>query len=121
MGYYYSLRGLRYTNEKDIPNNYLDIQLKKKSSYQHQIPAKHPSGAKSCLHTKPFLDNKEEMRANNECPIKCLDQPSCLIRSGNFDDVKLGELGSDQALNGTYNRGPQFSIQRWHVGDKRGK
>jgi len=28
--YYYSLRGLRYTSEKDIPNNYLDIQLKKK-------------------------------------------------------------------------------------------
>jgi len=103
--YYYSLRGLRYTSEKDIPNNYLDIQLKKKSSYQHQISVKYPSGAKSCLATS--LDSKKEMLDNKEsCPIDCLDTPSPLIMTGKFDDVKLEELGSDRMRD----REAQFNV-----------
>jgi len=114
--YYYSLRGLRYTDEKDIPNNYLDIQLKKKSSYPHQIPVKYPLEAKSCLQTN--LDSKKEMLDNKESyPRECLDNPSLLIMPGKSDDVKLEELGSDRMRH----KEAQFSMQRWHAGDNRGK
>lgn len=78
---------------------------KKKSSYQHQISVKYPSGAKSCLATS--LDSKKEMLDNKEsCPIDCLDTPSPLIMTGKFDDVKLEELGSDRMRD----REAQFNV-----------
>jgi len=112
--YYYALRGLRYTNENQIPKNYLDIQLKKKSNRQERIPFQHPCEAELCSQTRPFqVDEKEMLDDHKEASSTAsFAGVSPVNRSGMFDDQKLREFGNDQAQRKEYNRERQFSITR---------
>jgi len=112
--YYYALRGLRYTHENEIPENYLDIQLKKKSNRRQRIPLQHNSEAELCSRAKPVqYDEKDIFDENNQTPSKeRFVKLTPVNRLEMLDDLKLKELGKDQILPKESNRRTHFSITR---------
>lgn len=112
--YYYALRGLRYTSENEIPENYLDIQLKKKSNRQKRSPLLHTSEAELCSRTRPSQDDEKEMLDENKMnPFKAgFVKPALVNRLEMLDDLKLKELGKGRTLPKGYNRQAHLSITR---------
>jgi len=106
--YYYALRGLRYTNDNEVPKNYLDIQLKKKAKIHQGMGSKNPLQVEICLQTRSSRDDEEEILDNKEpFPKARLVGRSPLNR--------FGEAGYNLAKRKGYNRGKSFSITRTDI------
>jgi len=102
--YYYALRGLRYTHENQIPENYLDIQLKKKSYRRRRIPLQHNPEAELC---SCAIDEN-----NQTSPKAGLVKRTPVNRLEMLDDFKLKELGKHQRLPKGSSRRRHLSITR---------
>jgi len=112
--YYYALRGLRYTKENQIPENYLDIQLKKKSNRPKRIPLQYNSESELCSRARPLqYDEKELLEENKDDSSKArFVKRAPVNRLEMLDDLKFKESGKDQILTKRSNRRTHFSITR---------